>query len=206
MTSGPVISLSGSRLWPTRSWLIRSMSLARNRSAASRPDWHRDADRHAALAPALPNRRRSTRRRPGRGVGVGHHDHVVLLRRRSTASACPRPGRIDVLRDVGALTKPTADVGVVSRASTAPLSPCTTWNTPSAGRLRGRVRRGTVDGYDGSASLGLSMKAFPQHARRDREHPQRDHRREVERGDPGDHAEGWRIEYTSMPSRRRPFR
>ncbi|CFQ99481.1 Uncharacterised protein [Mycobacterium tuberculosis] len=48
-------------------------------------------------------------------------------------------------------------------ASTASLSPCTTWNTP-AGRPALMNSSASLTGTDGSRSLGLSTKALP-HAR-----------------------------------------
>ena len=85
-------------------------------------------------------------------------------------------------------TKPTAWMSGCSRiASTASLSPCTTWNTPG-GRPASRNNSASRTGTDGSRSLGLRMNALP-HASAGPGLPQRDHRREVERGDAGDHAE-----------------
>jgi hypothetical protein len=58
---------------------------------------------------------------------------------------------------------------------------------PRAGPPRGTARRG-APARSGSRSLGLRMKALPGRDR-DARHPQRDHRREVERGDAGADAE-----------------
>ena len=72
-------------------------------------------------------------------------------------------------------------------ASTAALSPCTTLRTPAgppASMNSSASRTGTL----GSFSDGFRMKALPT-AMATAEHPHRDHRREVERGDAGDDAQ-----------------
>ena len=59
-------------------------------------------------------------------------------------------------------TKPTAWMsGWFRMASTASLSPCTTWNTPG-GRPASRNSSASRTGTDGSRSLGLRMNALPQ--------------------------------------------
>src|SRR5271168_2739710 len=58
-------------------------------------------------------------------------------------------------------TNPTAAMsGWVKIASTASLSPCTTWNTP-AGRPASRNSSARRTGTDGSRSEGLRINAFP---------------------------------------------
>ena len=81
-----------------------------------------------------------------------------------------------------------ATSGCSSSASTDSLSPCTTLKTPS-GRPAS-LKRAAPSRWrrDGSFSLGFSTTVLPA-AMRDREEPQRHHRREVERADDADDAE-----------------
>ena len=72
--------------------------------------------------------------------------------------------------------------------STATLSPCTTLKH-AVGQTRPRASSSASNSdADGSFSLGFSTNVLP-HAIARRQHPQRHHRREVERRDAGDDAE-----------------
>ena len=123
-------------------------------------------------------------------VGVGQHEHVVLRpAERLHPLAVRGAGRVDVPGDRGGADERHRPHVRVRRAaaSTASLSPCTTPNTPS----------GSPASRHSSARQQRRRRVLLrrlEHERvaagdRDREHPQRHHRREVERRDPGDHAE-----------------
>ena len=87
--------------------------------------------------------------------------------------------------------EPTNDTAATSGesriVSTATLSPWTTLKTPS-GRPGLLPQLGEPHRRRGVALAGLEHEGVAA-GDRDREHPHRDHRREVERGDPRDHAE-----------------
>ena len=174
----------------------RDLERASARRELARPGDRRVADRddrgngHAALARRAVcgahdgiGREARCRRRAGRPRGSS--------RRRAPARACrrPQPSCRCASRSASSRRRRSASIpGARGCASTASLSPCTTLNTPSgqSGVLRA-VRPSRIDG-DGSFSDGFRMKRVAARER-DREHPQRHHRGEVERRDAGADAD-----------------
>ena len=82
-------------------------------------------------------------------------------------------------------------------ASTASLSPCTTWNTPG-GRPASRNNSASRSGTEGSRSLGLRMNALP-HASAGPAFHKGIIAGKLNGVMPATTPNGWRIEYTSMP-------
>ena len=152
-------------------------------------DREHDRDRHAALA-----RRAEAGVDGGVGgeveVGIRQHQHVVL-RAAERLHALAVTGRrlVDVAWRSGSSrrTRSRATSGCSSSASTASLSPCTTLSTPS-GRPASFSSAAIQFAAVGSFSRGLEDHGVAG-GERDREEPQRHHRREVERADDADHAE-----------------
>ena len=151
-------------------------------------DRHRDADRHAALACAAVAR--ADQRVDGLvEVGVGHHDHVVLGAAEALrALAVRRGGRVDVLRDVGAADEADGlDVGVAQDGVDGFL---VALHDLEHARRAGRPRRTARPGAPGPTGRAQRLEDERVSACQRRAGlPQRDHRREVERGDARDHAE-----------------
>ena len=152
-------------------------------------DRHRDGYRHAAFAGAAVAG--ADQRVDGLvEVRVGHHDHVVLGTAEALRALAVGCGiRVDVVGDVGAADEADRfDVGVVQDSVDGLL--VAVHDLEHAGRQAGldeqlgqphRDRRVTLRRLEHeciSASEGGTGL------------PQRDHRREVERGDAGDHAQG----------------
>ena len=118
------------------------------------------------------------------------HDQRGSWRRRSTGRACRWPRRSR--RCTAAIgvepTKPTALTrGSCSRASTASLSPLTTLKH-AGGQARLEEQLGEAQRHGGVALGRLEDEGVAAGERR-AGLPQRDHGREVERGDARDHAE-----------------
>ena len=172
---------------PTFTFGIRSLIAVDQRvgDVADRDD-HRD--RHAALAG------RAVAGRDGRvgghvDVGVGQHDHVVLRPAERLAALAVRGRRlVDVLRDRRrADERDRRDVGMleqrVDRDLVAVDDVEDAVGHAGLGEQLGREdRRGRV-------LLGRLEHERVAARERRRPHPHRDHRREVERRDPGDDAE-----------------
>ena len=125
-------------------------------------DRHRHADGHAPLARAAVAG--ADERVDGLvQVGVGHHDHVVLRAAealRTLSRWPPQSSRCSARCRSCRRSRPPGCRGGARMASTASLSPCTTWNTPS-GRPASVNSSANRTGTDGSRSLGLRMNAFP---------------------------------------------
>ena len=123
-------------------------------------------------------------------VGVGHARWRGSSRRPAPARACRAgcPSRRCGARSASSprTRSPSRPDGRAARPPTR-LSPCTTLNTPSGrpASLSSSARRSEVVGI----ALGGLQHERVAAGERHREHPHRDHRREVERRDAGAHAD-----------------
>jgi hypothetical protein len=186
VTTGP-ISESGSSPGPTFICRVRSGELAGER-VRDIADRHDDRDRHTALA----GRAEGGGCELGGGVvevGVGQHDGVVLgaAERLDALTALGRPG-VDVPRDRGgADERDRVDAGVLEQRVDRHL--VTVDDIEHAGRQAGPPVQLGDQVRGRRVALGRLQHECVAGRDRHRVHPHRNHRREVERGDPGAHAE-----------------
>ena len=151
-------------------------------------DRHHDGQRHAALAG----------RAEGRAgevvddlveVGVGHDDAVVLgAAERLDALPVRGAARVDVMGDVGRSDEADRLDVVMVEDRVDHLLVAVDDVEDAVGQARFLHQLGEAHRHGRVALAGLEDERIAA-GDRDREHPHRDHRREVERGDAGDDAE-----------------
>ena len=160
----------------------------RNQLVGDRLRGEHDADRHASLAGRAVA---GTDRRVGRhvDVGVGQHEHVVLgAAERLDPLAVRGPGLVDVLGDRGGTDEADrGDVVVLEDRVDGHL--VALHDVEASGGEAGLREQFGEEQRD--RRILLRRLQHERVAARERvgEHPHRDHRREVERGDPRDDAE-----------------
>ena len=122
-------------------------------------------------------------------IGVGHHDRVVLGPAQSLHALAGRRGAlVNVLGDRGrADERDRRDVRMVEQRVNRDLVPVHDVED-AVGQSRFGVELGDQIGHARVALGGLEHERVPRRDR-DRVHPHRDHDREVERRDPGAHAQ-----------------